>query len=80
MWRCIAGLHVYAIVVFFVNLALDTNYLWIMDRPPSASLLDLFPDWPWYLIPLDLLVVAILSVMVLPFRHRVESVAVVANR
>lgn len=75
MWKCIAGLHLYAVVVFFVNLALGTNYLWIMDRPPSASLLDLFPDWPWYLIPLDLLVVAILSAMVLPFSRRGPALA-----
>jgi len=69
-WRCLGALHLYAAFVFVVNRLLGSNYLWIMAKPPSASALDAFPDWPWYLIPLDILVVGVLILMTWPFARR----------
>ena len=37
-----------AAVVFFLNLWLGTNFLYLMAKPDRPSLLDWFGPWPWY--------------------------------
>ena len=60
----------YALVIFLVNLALGTNYLFIRHKPPTPSLLDLLGPWPWYLLALQPIVVAVLGLCYLPFLVR----------
>lgn len=66
-WRTFALVHVYAAVIFVFNLLADTNYLYIVEKPESASLMDVFPEWPWYLLVLEGLLLAIVAGMYLPF-------------
>ena len=28
----------------------ESNYFWLMDKPPAGSLLDLMGPWPWYIL------------------------------
>ena len=42
-------LLVWAVLVFPLNKALDTDYGYLNRKPASASLLDLLGPWPWYL-------------------------------
>ncbi|MGH3355384.1 MAG: TIGR02206 family membrane protein [Nocardioidaceae bacterium] len=41
---------VWAVSVFFFNLATGTNYGYLNAKPPSVSILDLLGDWPWYIL------------------------------
>lgn len=68
--RALIVTAVYAVLIGLLNLALDTNYLFLRRKPEAASVLDLFGPWPWYVA--GLLVVAALACVVvwLPFARR----------
>jgi hypothetical integral membrane protein (TIGR02206 family) len=59
--------NAYGLLILPVNYALDTNYLFIMRKPPTPSLLDLMGPWPWYLVVLDVVALLVLSLCYLPF-------------
>jgi len=67
------GLNAYAFVVYFINKAIGSNYLYVVDKPSVATLMDFFPAWPWYIPILEGLLVIIMIGMYLPFsRKRVD--------
>ena len=39
----------------------------MVRKPDSASLMDFFPEWPWYILVLEMLTVVILAGMTWPF-------------
>ncbi len=63
------GLNVYAAAIGLINRRLGSNYLFVSGKPESASLLDLMPDWPWYIPILEVLAILILVGLWLPFRR-----------
>jgi hypothetical integral membrane protein (TIGR02206 family) len=66
-WRVVAGLNIYAIVIFPVNLLLGTDFLYINSKPVTASLLDALPRWPYYLVFMELIGLVIFLLLYLPF-------------
>ena len=50
MFRALAWLNLYALGIHVVNLIWGTNFMYTMAKPPTASLMDLFGPWPWYLL------------------------------
>lgn len=67
MLRVIVGLNIYAAIIFPVNLLLKTDYLFINSKPPTASLLDILPPWPYYIFFMELIGFAIFIILYLPF-------------
>lgn len=57
----------FAVPVSIVNVVLDTNYLYLMQKPAAASILDTFGPWPFYIPWLVLLAVVSCVVVYLPF-------------
>ena len=57
----------YLLVVFGINLALDTNYAFLMEKPEKASLYDYLGPHPWCILSMLGLVIAALIVLSLPF-------------
>ena len=57
----------YAVLIFAFNLAVGTNYLYLLAKPPVPSPLDYFGPWPWYLAGLVVLAIAVCVVLYLPF-------------
>jgi len=59
--------NLYMIPVFFLNLVIDSNYLFIAHKPEFPTLLDLLAPWPWYVLQLELIGFAILFILYFPF-------------
>lgn len=65
--RVAIGVNIYMVIVFFINKVVGSNYLFIMQKPPSASLLDVLPEWPIYIIFMELIGFALFFLLYLPF-------------
>jgi hypothetical integral membrane protein (TIGR02206 family) len=68
------GLNVYALLIFFVNRGLNSNYLYVNGKPQLASAMDLMPTWPYYILVLEAIVLVVFVLMYLPFRRSTASV------
>jgi len=65
--RVAVGVNAYMVVVYFINLALGSNYLFIMHKPETASLLDVLGPWPWYILSMEALGFVIFFLLYLPW-------------
>jgi hypothetical integral membrane protein (TIGR02206 family) len=59
--------NVYMVIIYFVNLAIGSDYLFINGKPATASIMDLLPAWPYYIIYLELIGVVTILLLYLPF-------------
>lgn len=58
----------YALVVGAIDVVTGANYMFMRNKPPSASLLDLLGPWPWYLGWAALIGLFLLLALDAPFR------------
>ena len=63
-------LNLYAAAVGTLNFFFGTNYLYLRNKPASASLLDHMGPWPIYILTADILALALFLLMSIPFRNR----------
>lgn len=63
-------LAAYAVIVFFINTAIGSNYLMINEKPGTASLLDLLPDWPIYILYMVGIAFVTFVLLYLPFAFK----------
>lgn len=59
--------NVYMVIVFLINLMLGSNYLFINQKPATASVIDLLPAWPLYIPFLELIGLASFLILYFPF-------------
>jgi len=67
MLRVFVWMNIYAGIIYFVNSYLGSNYLLINYKPATPSLLDLLPEWPIYILYMELIGIASMLVLYLPF-------------
>ena len=65
--RVFVGMNIYMLIVFFINQAIGSNYMFIAHKPETASLLDVLPEWPWYIIYLELIGMLTCLILYIPF-------------
>jgi hypothetical integral membrane protein (TIGR02206 family) len=63
--RVVIWMNIYALIVFFINSAIGSNYLMINHKPDLPSLLDLLPEWPVYILYMEL--IGFISILLLYF-------------
>ena len=70
-WRSLLrvglGVNIYMLVVGFINRAIGSNYLFIAHKPATASLIDMLPAWPWYILWIELIGLGMCLILYLPF-------------
>jgi hypothetical integral membrane protein (TIGR02206 family) len=68
--RVVLWIHGYMAVIFNLNTAIGSNYLMLNGKPGTPSLLDLLPPWPAYIAFMEVIGLATLLLLYLPFETR----------
>lgn len=66
--------NIYVVFVFFLNLAIGSNYLFIAHKPEFPTLLDILAPWPWYILQLEAIGFAIFLLLYIPFLFRDQRI------
>lgn len=65
--RVLVWMNVYMGIVFVINMLIGSNYLFIAHKPPTASLLDVLPPWPYYIAYIEVIGLVMCLVLYTPF-------------
>jgi len=65
--RAVLATATYTAAVGLVDVVTGGNYMFLRERPPTPSLLDVMGPWPWYLATATVLGVVLFVVLDLPF-------------
>ena len=65
--RVAIGANIYMVFVYLMNLLLDSNFMFLMRKPDTASLMDVLGPWPWYLLSLEAVAFLVFLLLYLPF-------------
>jgi hypothetical integral membrane protein (TIGR02206 family) len=65
--RVFMGMNLYMGVVFLINSLIGSNYMFIMRKPDTPSLMDVLGPWPWYLLSLEAIGITICLLLYLPY-------------
>lgn len=67
VFKSFIALQVYVVIMLIVNNILDANYFYLNQKPESATLLDHFGDWPYYIVVSQLILIPYFLLIYLPF-------------
>ncbi|MDC1379839.1 TIGR02206 family membrane protein [Algibacter sp.] len=67
VFKSFLALQIYVIIIVVINKILEANYFYLNEKPQSASLLDYFGEWPWYIIVAQIIIIPLFLVIYLPF-------------
>ncbi len=65
--RVYIGSGLYVAFIFGLNFLLGSNYLFIAHKPTTASLIDLLPEWPVYILYLLAIAAVVFFLLYVPF-------------
>ena len=68
LWQSFLLLNLYVIVVYAVNKLIGANYVYVVQKPPTASVLDYFGPWPVYILVCEAIFLFLSFLVFLPYR------------
>lgn len=68
VWRSLAALNAFMLFVLAANALLKTNYMFLMEKPSQASLLDYFGPWPVYILTCEVVALVLFGLLGIPFQ------------
>ncbi|WP_298761794.1 TIGR02206 family membrane protein [uncultured Psychroserpens sp.] len=75
VFKSFFALQIYVILMISANFLLDSNYFYLNSKPESASVLDYFGEWPYYIIICQLIIIPLFLIIYLPFYFRRNHLA-----
>lgn len=70
VFKSFFALQVYVILMMIINYCLSANYFYLNRKPQSASVLDYFGEWPYYIVICQLIIIPLFFMIYLPFHFR----------
>ena len=67
LFKSFLALQMYVALIMVINYFLGANYFYLNQKPESASLLDYFGEWPYYILVGQLIVIPLFFIIYLPF-------------
>ncbi len=68
LWRSFLALQVYLLVMFILNRLIGSNYLYVIEIPPTESvILEYFGPWPYYILVGQLIFLFLSFMVYLPY-------------
>lgn len=64
---------IWLVGVYLFNVVADTNYGYVNRKPSRASVLDVLPAWPWYVLVEIVVLAAVWALLVWPWARRGEA-------
>lgn len=61
------ALQAYVFIMILINYGLKSNYFYLLEKPKTATLLDYFGDWPYYIIVVQIILIPYFFLIYLPF-------------
>ena len=74
-WRAFLVMNVYAAAIIAFNFDFGTNYFYVMTKPQQPTLLDYLGPWPFYLLVVDAVALAIFRLLAW-FGDRLHNLAI----
>lgn len=62
--------NVYALFTIILNVSIGSNYFFTMGKPATASALDYFGPWPWYILVCEGVILLQGAIFYLPFHFQ----------
>jgi len=67
VFKSFFALQGYVALMMLLNYLLDANYFYLNEKPKSASLLDYFGEWPYYILVGQLIIIPLFLLIYGPF-------------
>lgn len=65
--RVFVVLNIIGIIVYFIDILLDANYMFLREKPTSITLFNFIGDWPFYLFFSEIIALITLTILYLAF-------------
>ena len=67
MFYSLFFLNILAFTVYFINIKIGANYMYMVAKPEGKTMYNLLGDWPFYILQLEFVALLLFSVIYIPF-------------